>query len=170
MLINITSNNVRPDRLMNRSHVCIRSLPRITDPYVQYCPGRQIPFIVHHVLRQVTLLGLVLVLMSCCVSSAQKRSKDHCGPRETLTCRTKTLNWVFSPDPSLSAAAWTSFWSSLTAYSSVVRVSSTSSTIKTFLPTRLAISSDDRSSHCVRVTLVPGVSTGLDGFEEGNCS
>lgn len=53
-----------------------------------------------------------------------------------------------------------SFSSSRTAYSSVVRVSSTSSTIKTFFPIRLAISNELRSNHCVRVTFVPGTSSG----------
>ena len=71
------------------------------------------------------------------------------------------LNLVFSPClPSFCLVDSTSFSNSLTAYSRVVLVSSTSSTIKMFLPTRLAISRELRSSHCVRVTLVPGSSTG----------
>ena len=70
-------------------------------------------------------------------------------------------NLVVSPVlPSCRVAASTSFSSSLTAYSSVVLVSSTSSTIKMFLPTRLDICRELRSSHCVRVTLVPGSSSG----------
>ncbi|KAH0294577.1 hypothetical protein KCU62_g189, partial [Aureobasidium sp. EXF-3399] len=63
--------------------------------------------------------------------------------------------------PSFSVAASTSFCSSRTAYSRVVRVSSTSSTMRMFLPIRLAISRADRSSHCVRVTFVPGTSSGV---------
>ena len=71
------------------------------------------------------------------------------------------LNFVLSPSlPSFLRVASTSFSSSLTAYSSVVLVSSTSSTINMFLPTRLDISSELRSSHCVRLTLVPGSSIG----------
>ena len=66
------------------------------------------------------------------------------------------LNVVFSVvRPDLFVASSTSFCSSRTAYSRVVRVSSTSSTINTLLPIRLAISRLLRSSHCVRVTLVP---------------
>ena len=77
------------------------------------------------------------------------------------TCRTNILNLAFSPlPPMLSRAVSTSFSSSLTAYSSVVLVSSTSSTIKMFFPTRLDISREERSSHCVRVTIVPASSTG----------
>lgn len=88
-----------------------------------------------------------------------------CLPDE-LTCSTKTQNCVspagFSSPASASSrcrAASTSLRSSRTAYSSVVRVSSTSSTIRMFLPTRLRISSELRSSHWVRVTRVPGAST-----------
>jgi hypothetical protein len=70
-------------------------------------------------------------------------------------------NCVFSADrPSCVLASWTSFSSSRTAYSSVVLVSSTSSTINTFFPIRFAISRLLRSSHCVLVTLVPGSSSG----------
>jgi hypothetical protein len=77
------------------------------------------------------------------------------------TCRTKMLNSVlgWSP-PRRCLAASTSFSSSLTAYSRVVRVSSTSSTIRMRLPTRLDISPREvMSNHWVRVTLVPGAST-----------
>ena len=71
------------------------------------------------------------------------------------------LNFVFSSDlPSFCLADSTSFSNSLTAYSNVVLVSSTSSTISMFFPTRFAISSELRSSHWVRVTFVPGCSTG----------
>lgn len=80
------------------------------------------------------------------------------------TCSTKILNLVSPPPPGIFLlAASTSFCNSLTAYSSVVRVSSTSSTINMFLPTRLDISSVDKSSHWVRVTFVPGASTGSYG-------
>lgn len=82
---------------------------------------------------------------------------------QRLTCSTKIQKRVSaasSPSfPNRRRAASTSFRSSRTAYSSVVRVSSTSSTIKIFLPTRLRISSELRSNHCVRVTRVPGAST-----------
>ena len=77
------------------------------------------------------------------------------------TCSTKMLNLVFSPVlPSCRVACSTSFSSSLTAYSKVVRVSSTSSTMRILFPIRLAISSELRSSHWVRVTFVPGASSG----------
>jgi hypothetical protein len=80
--------------------------------------------------------------------------------RSQPTWRTKIANVVFSPSlPSSFCACCTSFCSSRTAYSSVVRVSSTSSTIKTLFPIRFAISRELRSSHCVRVTFVPGCST-----------
>lgn len=69
-------------------------------------------------------------------------------PEPSLTWRTKMLNLVFSsPRPSLCRAASTSFSNSLTAYSKVVRVSSTSSTINMFLPTKSDISREERSSH-----------------------
>lgn len=74
------------------------------------------------------------------------------------------LKFVFPLSPVLPAAsraASTSFISSLTAYSSVVLVSSTSSTIKMFFPISVAISRLERSSHCVRVTFVPGCSISL---------
>ena len=68
---------------------------------------------------------------------------------------------VFDPSlPNCFLAASTSFSNSFTAYSRVVRLSSTSSTIRTFFPTRFDISNELRSNHCVRVTLVPGSSTG----------
>ena len=71
------------------------------------------------------------------------------------------LNLVLSPSlPSFLRAFSTSFSSSRTAYSNVVLVSSTSSTINMFLPTRVDISSELRSSHWVRLILVPGSSTG----------
>ncbi|KAL7350904.1 hypothetical protein ACKS0A_08523 [Histoplasma ohiense] len=76
-----------------------------------------------------------------------------------LLCSTNTENVVVSPSlPNCCWATCTSFCNSRTAYSNVVRVSSTSSTINTFFPIRFAISSELRSSHCVRVTFVPSCS------------
>ena len=108
---------------------------------------------------------------SLCPYSETGVSSSCCGltgvlppqrkPEQSLTWRTKMLNLVFSsPRPSFCLAISTSFSNSLTAYSKVVRVSSTSSTISMFLPTKLDISREERSSHWVRVTLVPGSSTG----------
>lgn len=99
---------------------------------------------------------------SVCPCSVLKRWSAHAHPKRCgkPTWRTKIANVVFSPSlPSSFCAACTSFCNSRTAYSNVVRVSSTSSTIKTLFPIRFAISRELRSSHCVRVTFVPGVST-----------
>ena len=87
-----------------------------------------------------------------------------------LTCSTKMLNLVSGPPPIFLRAVSTSFCNSLTAYSNVVLVSSTSSTMSMFLPTRFDISSEERSSHCVRVTFVPGASVGSAGSRDGRDS
>ena len=102
-------------------------------------------------------------LSSACPCSALRISNFTAVAHQIRahTCKTKMLKRVFDPSlPSRCLAVSTSFSSSLTAYSRVVRVSSTSSTIRMFFPTRFDISSELRSSHCVRVTLVPGSSTG----------
>ena len=128
-------------------------LPWIANPHI-FGGQRCVVIFLHHVLGQLALLGLVLVLL--------RISKTIHNPRKgQRTWSTKTKKLVFSLSrPNCFCAVSTSFWSSLTAYSSVVRVSSTSSTMRMSFPIRLFISNELRSSHCVRVTLVPGTSSG----------
>lgn len=163
----------------------IRSFPRIADPNICHRLRCQISPLINHVLRQLPFLRLILILRhrispnesSLPTSSAesipapqnqsQRRRKQN---SVKLTCSTKMLNFVAAPPPIFFRAVSTSFCNSVTAYSNVVRVSSTSSTMRIFLPTRFDISSADRSSHCVRVILVPGVSVGSAGSREGRDS
>lgn len=133
----------------------VLGFPWVANPDITGCNGGMIPAGVDHLLGQLSFLRLVLVLQY-----GQYRSRKKKGGQK-LTCKTNIEKVVFSPSrPKLFCASSTSFSNSRTAYSRVVRVSSTSSTIRTFLPIKLAISNELKSSHCVRVTLVPGTSSG----------
>ena len=163
----------------------LRRFPWITDPYISRGLSSEVSIRGEHVGWKVALFGFVFVL---CKSSDQlradlelplfllqnvrlKRGRGGQNRRGNLrlTCSTKMLNFAggmsFNSVPAFSATrrfltASTSFSNSRTAYSSVVLVSSTSSTIKTFLPTRSTMLPKLlKSSHCVRVTFVPGCST-----------
>lgn len=134
--------------------------PRVADPHVVGRDRGVVTTSLHHIRGQSALLRLVLVLWGRKKQNVSMQAPMYMRVSREHTCRTKTKKLVFSPSrPSCFCACSTSFSSSRTAYSSVVRVSSTSSTMRMFLPIRLAISRELRSNHCVRVTLVPGTSS-----------
>lgn len=140
-------------------------LPWITNPNISNRSCGEVAILVKHFLRKRCLLFFNLILNTGNESDGIDRVARH-------TCKTNTEKTVFFPfPPSVCRATSMSFSSSLTAYPSVVRVSSISSTIKICLPTRFCISPRLlKSSHCVRVTLVPGCSISLDDLELGPSS
>lgn len=79
--------------------VDVEGFPGVVDPDVADGLGGLVAF-VHHVGRQVALLGLVLVLWGGDGGPGSERrraGKQAGGGMKRRTCKTKMLNWVSGP-------------------------------------------------------------------------